>query len=606
MKIPFAILLLFLGAWVFFGGRYFIFPNDVQAAFVWNFAVVSAPVIALFFQGRIAKERQVPIGIFLTVIAVINTALVLGARAGAWNWRQIFFGEGIPDHPGKTILGGIVLAILVFAVLRRWWRLPYAMADALFIGLPVAGASARVGCLSAGCCFGVPTGGSTGICYGPGSPAFTHQVNAGLISPDAVSSLAIYPVQLFLLIGNLFIFSVLWINRKRFKQPGALFFLGFSLLAAQRFGIEFFREAATNRGELGLYWGGLKIAQWICLLLLTGGLLGFFKVHFGKSKPVAFVPNATLRQQACVLAGIALAGFLFHDLLTLDEILLILISCLPAMIVLVRGLIAAQRSGQKVFAPAMMLSATALSLFLSPLDSIGPNEIIPGASSYRHWTEVGASGAFGSYKDISRDCDGNAIQSNVIKYKAGGLNISSNWQRDELYLKAGIRGAFGKATSKDPLYTYNYDYTASSYGFYGGLSYKWIGASLGVFARDKTYKDSINGSIDRSTELLPSFTLRLGLAARYSLDFRLFDEPAFGFSNEPVFSMGLANWGFDDPSGNTFLRLGLAVTSTGESAFHLAGRFPLGTNGLSGDLAAYLGNANMLHIGLHYRFGETR
>lgn len=592
MKFFLIIILAFLGAVIFLQANYQIAPTDLQAAIVWNLALVLAPALALLFQWKIAKERRVPTALFLITLAVMNCALVLGARAGAWNandWLQILSGGGLPEHPGKTILGGVVLAIILFLGLRRWWRIPFHVADILIIGFPLASAMVRIGCLYAGCCFGTPSNGS-GICYGPGTPAHIQQVKAGLIPSDATLSLAVYPIQLFLILGSLFIFGILWHYRKSLNRPGALFFLGFFLLTAQRFGIEFFREVATNRGELGLMWGGLKMAQWLCLILSIGALLGFLKVQFGKSIMETQIPVASIGKQIFVLACLAAGVFLLQPLLTLDEKMILLVSCLPAIVAMIRRLRQDYQLGEKILAPAMMLSVSTLVLFVSPIDSIGPGENAP---TKRQWIEVGAGGITGNYRDISRDCDGNIVRNDKVKYSSGSLDINSNWQKSDFRSTVGIRGAKGSASS---IAGHEHKYSYYSYGLYGSISSKVIGISLGTFNRNRDFFDG-----EKDQRWFPSGSLRIGRLSRYSFDFRAFDDPIVGISTEPIVSVGLVNWGFRDPTESRSIRFGFAVTQNGESGLNLSGRFPLG-NSLSGNIGATLvGTVNMVAVGLRYQ-----
>ena len=296
-----------------------------------------------------------------------------------------------------------------------------------------------------------------------------------------------------------------------------------------------------------------------------------------------------------MIGFIAFGVILLHAVLTLDETMIVLVSCLPAIFVLGKLLKKAYRAGEKVITPVLMLSGTAIGLFLSPLDTIAPTISLVK----RQWIEVGTGGGFGNYQKISRDCDGNIVNREFINYNSGALDINSNWQNGNLYLKSGIRGAFGTAKPRNSNFSSDYDdnYRYSSFGLYGKLSYNSIGVSLGIFNRQKIFYDGV-----KEVQILPSATLRLGPVKKYSFDIRIFDEPAFGFSSEPVFSMGLFNWGFKDPTGSKFLRFGFATTNSAEFSYTMSLGFPLGDDGWSGSLTGYVGNANLLNFGLRYRF----
>ncbi len=581
-------------------------PSDVDAALAWNLAIILAPALALAAQWKVARERQFPIVTVLTVVAILNTSIVIGSRLGAWtgqDWVHALTGSGLPDLPGKTIMGGLVLLVLVYFVLQRWWRLPAGLADVLMLGLPLAAVSGRVGCLLAGCCYGIPTDSNWGISYGHGTPAYMQQLQSGILIEGATSTTLLFPIQLLLIGGNLLIFIFLWHFRKRFTRPGALAFLGFALLTFQRFGIEFLRDVATNRGSFGIIWGGLKMGQWVVLLMALVSFAGFLTLQFFQQKnskaPSQEVPSVGTAQLAYALGGITLFGFLLRDLMTLDEAMVILVSCVPALVLLGRQLWREHSTGRSVLAPASLLSATAIVLMINPIDSI-PNKALPG--EWKQWMEVGAAGSFGSYKDISRDCDGNVVSEDKVKTNSAGAEVNANWQRGWTKLQVGLRGTFGNAsTDENNNEDSNYRYT--SFGLHGRASSKVIGASLGLFNRHRNFPAYV-GDYPSQNDFLLSASLRIGRLDRYFVDFRFYDEPMLGLANEPVFSFGFLNLGFNDPSGNSLLRAGMAVTSVGESAFNLAGQFPFGKTGINGGFSAYLGNANMFSLGLRYRFRD--
>ncbi len=583
-------------------------PTDVDAALAWNLAIIFAPLLALAAQWNLARERQFQMVTVLTVIAMVNTSIVLGSRLGAWtgnDWIQALSGAGLPDLPGKTVMGGLILMLLLYWGLKRWWKLPAGLADVLVLGLPLAAVSGRVGCLLAGCCYGTPTNSNWGIAYGPGTPAFMQHMESGILAEGAISSALLYPIQLILIGGNLLIFIALWLLRKKLSRPGLIAFLGFGLLTLQRFGIEFLRDVATNRGSFGIMAGGLKMGQWVVLMMAVASLAGFCYLQFFQQKNTpepapesAGVPTARL---AYALGGITLGSFLLRDLLTLDEAMVILVSCIPAIALLGRVLWREHRLGRAVLAPASMLSITTILLISNPLDSI---PVKPSAKEWKHWLDIGAGGSAGNYRDISRDCDGNQIKDDLVKVNSGGGELNANWQRGWTKLQIGLRGTFGSAqTDENNDADNNYRYAA--FGVRGEASSKYVGVSVGFFQRNRSYPNKVGlGFPATDKDFLPSGSLWIGRADRYSVDVRLFDEPALGFSNEPPFSMGLLNWGFNDQSGNSNIRLGFAVTSPGENAFALSGRFPLGKTGLSASLAAYLGKANIFSVGMRYQFME--
>ncbi len=543
----------------------------------------------------------------LTMIAILNTSIILGSRLGAWtagDWIKVLSGAGLPDMPGKTVVGGMLLMIVVFMALRRWWKIPLSMADVLVLGLPLAAVSGRIGCLMAGCCYGIPTNADWGIAYGPGTPAYLHQVATGNLLEGANASAFLFPTQLLLIGNNLLLFMVLWVLRSKIIRPGALALLGLGLVALQRFGIEFFRDAVTNQGMFGIFAGGLKITQWLSLLLALGSFTGFWLIHFNQNKQLQEHNPGSRHirssQLAYALGGITVGSFLIHNVMTIAETLFILASCAPAIILLSRILWREYILGKSVLVQASMLSATTILLITNPLDSIPKNT---QAKEWKRWIDVGAGGIFGKYKEekaVERDCNGNVVRKEIdeISAKYGGGEINANFQNGSDKFQIGIRGAFGQNSTlenSDP--NDNNHYT--SLGVRGEYSGNIVGLAIGVFNQQKTYPAKVGQN--SNAKLLGLGSLRLGRLSSLFIDLRVYDEPILAMSYQPISSGGI-NWGFGDPSGNARIRLGVA-TAGSEAAIMFAGSIPF-TKQLSGSLAAYFGNANLFSFGLRYQFKE--
>lgn len=118
--------------------------------------------------------------------------------------------------------------------------------------LPLAHAIGRLGCFSAGCCYGVPTDSCLGV-------VFQNPVGG------APAGVALFPVQLLESGLNLLLFAGLVILTKRTKVRAIAlpaYLLGYG---AVRFTTEFFRADAVR----GFLWG-LSTSQWISLLLIAG------------------------------------------------------------------------------------------------------------------------------------------------------------------------------------------------------------------------------------------------------------------------------------------------------------------------------------------------
>jgi len=148
--------------------------------------------------------------------------------------RALKFWEG-----GLVFYGGIVPGILLgIALMRRWgfplWRTLDLAAPALALGHAIG----RLGCFSAGCCYGKPTRLPWGVTFG---------------DPRSLAPLGVklHPTQLYSSFGLFCLFFLLlWLRRRR-AFGGQVFFTYMALYSAFRFGLEFLRGDPRTM----LFWG---------------------------------------------------------------------------------------------------------------------------------------------------------------------------------------------------------------------------------------------------------------------------------------------------------------------------------------------------------------
>ena len=142
----------------------------------------------------------------------------------------------------------------------------------------------RIGCYMAGCCWGdivshavegalaaqvqtttLLSGIVQGVQYPPGSLPFEQHLAMGLIGPDAVASLPVYPVQLYE--AALLLLIVLLLSRLDWRrQPrGTLTVLTVCAYAIIRFALEYLRADGA------IVIGNLTITQVQCIVLMACG-----------------------------------------------------------------------------------------------------------------------------------------------------------------------------------------------------------------------------------------------------------------------------------------------------------------------------------------------
>lgn len=153
---------------------------------------------------------------------------------------------------GLAIHGGILGGLLVCFIYAHRHKIPFLkLTDTLAPSLILGQAIGRIGCFFNGDAFGTPTNLPWGLVYSPESPA-------GHMYPGQ----PLHPTQLYEMIFNLIIFTVLWKLRKSVKIDGYLTSLYVILYSIIRIFVEYFRadkltylgniSAAQSMGVIGI------------------------------------------------------------------------------------------------------------------------------------------------------------------------------------------------------------------------------------------------------------------------------------------------------------------------------------------------------------------
>jgi phosphatidylglycerol:prolipoprotein diacylglycerol transferase len=203
----------------------------------------------------------------------ILVAAVLGGILGAKfyyaalyrDWRLIF------DRAGLVWYGGFILgALAVLWVARRRHLNAWALADAAAPALALGYGVGRIGCFLVGDDFGMPTDLPWGVKFPAGVPAPTtaglmrHEYGAE-VAPGIPDSelIAVHPTQLYETIGAGVIWLIgVWLLRRGTRR-GTTALVVLSLLAVERFLVEFLR-AKDDR-----FLAGLTLAQILSLVALV-------------------------------------------------------------------------------------------------------------------------------------------------------------------------------------------------------------------------------------------------------------------------------------------------------------------------------------------------
>jgi phosphatidylglycerol:prolipoprotein diacylglycerol transferase len=218
----------------------------------------------LWVASRLARREKLDAGRVTDMAVWVLIAGLVGAKALLvivdWSYfssrplelRTIF-------QSGGVFYGGLVAGILVAWFCARRYALPgWRTADVLAPGVVLGQAIGRLGCFSAGCCWGKPTGL-------PWSVTFHDKYTGSTIGTPLET--AVHPSQLYESAGAFLLFAfLLWLSRRKaFHGQVVLVYVGlYSLL---RFALEFWRGDT----ERGLWLGNtLSTSQLVAIALVIG------------------------------------------------------------------------------------------------------------------------------------------------------------------------------------------------------------------------------------------------------------------------------------------------------------------------------------------------
>ncbi len=253
-----------------------MYPEIFHLPFLWTYGVLVALAFltALWLAGRLARRAG------LNADDVTNLGIYC-ALAGIGGAKLMMFLVDIPyytQHPGEifslatlqaggVFYGGLIAALVVAAWYMRKTRLPLLKtADVFAPAVAIGHGIGRLGCFSAGCCWGVE-------CHLPWAVTFRNPVANQLVGVPL--GVPLHPTQLYEAFAEFAIFALLYWRIQKPHATGAIISLYLVLYSSVRFIVEFFR----NHEQGNLLGGPLDTSQWISLALLLSGRRVFPEVR---------------------------------------------------------------------------------------------------------------------------------------------------------------------------------------------------------------------------------------------------------------------------------------------------------------------------------------
>jgi phosphatidylglycerol:prolipoprotein diacylglycerol transferase len=244
----------------------------------WELAVHSYGVmilLACFAALAIGVWRARRENIDTNVVYELATWLFLGGVVGA---RGVYvlshlgsihhFADIFLSWKGGNVFYGCILGGLGGSI-AYWYRRPFpfwVMTDVAAPAVAIGIAIGRIGCFLNGCCYGAVCHQPWAVCFPAGSHAWTHQVDAGWISPLAIYSLPVHPTQLYGSSAGFVLLVLLLAHFSRRRRPGEVMALLMIVYPLTRWPLE------SLRGDEPAILAGMTLSQNISVALFACGL----------------------------------------------------------------------------------------------------------------------------------------------------------------------------------------------------------------------------------------------------------------------------------------------------------------------------------------------
>ncbi len=236
----------------------------------YGFLLAAGFLIAL----RVAAIRGKKFGVEANLMMDLGLYILVSALVGAKllllfvDWEHYRHDPFSLIRSGGVFYGGLVAAVLTSIWFFRKHRLSvWQMTDILAPSVALGHAIGRLGCFTAGCCYGKPTRMPWGV-------TFTDPYSKEIVGVPL--NVPLHPTQLYEAFVEFALFGLLIFLAGRKKFDGQIFWTYVFGYSIARFVIEFFRGDL----ERGFVFGGaLSTSQVIALLLLVASLFALLTLR---------------------------------------------------------------------------------------------------------------------------------------------------------------------------------------------------------------------------------------------------------------------------------------------------------------------------------------
>jgi phosphatidylglycerol:prolipoprotein diacylglycerol transferase len=219
-----------------------MYPEIFGLSFLHTYGVLvaAALLVGLWLAGRLSREAGLNAG----AVTDLGLYCALAAIGGAKLMMFVVDFSYYREHPGEILslntaqaggvfYGGLIAALAVAVWQMRKTRLPgWKTADVFAPAIALGHGIGRIGCFTAGCCWGVE-------CHRPWAVTFTS-----LAAHDRVGvplNVPLHPTQLYEAFAEFAIFAFLYWRIHKPHGDGAIIGAYLMLYSTARFTVEFFR-----------------------------------------------------------------------------------------------------------------------------------------------------------------------------------------------------------------------------------------------------------------------------------------------------------------------------------------------------------------------------
>lgn len=554
-------------------------------------------LVGSFFLVGYGIRKKYSSSAWLTIVATLMTLFIAGIKLMGYpihEWSSLITSSSGEPAYSKFVPGGILFFAIGLMLVQWLMKFRTSIMDSMILVLPWMVVIQRTGCFINGCCYGKPADLPWAVSYPSGTSAFEHYTETGETHAGELFTFGLHPAQLYMVIGALLAWFIIWKTRRIWKSKGSRAIFGMLLLSMIRFVVEFFRETPETKWYSQSYLG-INYLQWTILILALVFTAELIRKERGTKLVAAEIHlQEDLSRTVGLLFIVILLIWNLRRLFEIQELLLLQVLVTAALAVTVYQLYL-----------AVTLSLTKLGLIMISLigfTTMSQALIKTEADSIRKdtiktWFNFSVAGSTGRYEHRMRDCSGNITQRELMNQATGGVDFSYHYQpNDKNKFDFGARGWISDidnlSNKRDSGY---FTYGINPYINYNQRSIG-LGLGLTVFKPVDYYL---------SVGVLPSVYLRLGPEDRFFVD--------AGFQDQMMLNGHLSN--FHIGLGSGFKTQGQAVFRTGvsfagfengtiddQANFYLTGDFRIDDRFLIKP-GLYLGNKTFGVLSLSYKFG---